>query len=201
MRRQQVSWRSTGTVFVSGCVLLLALINSDQAQAADKVKDCPAVPNWGIKLPADQRFVPALVEVVGGFVNVAAYCDRETGLVWPRTLSARDIFNWEQALAHCAHLSVAGRMGWHLPLVHQLTSLVDTNAAPALPPGHPFNVPTDSVNYWSATASARLSGRVVGMDFSGTSGISTIMKSTTGLHTWCVRGGQEFDGNTHQTLH
>src|SRR4030042_2732805 len=68
--------------------------------------------------------------------------DKETGLVWDRDLSGR----WgntrvELKVAHslCNELANAGRLGWRLPTLWELSSLVDrSHWNPALPGGHPF---------------------------------------------------------------
>ena len=76
--------------------------------------------------------------------------DNETGLVWERAPHTDRSF-WADAIRHCANLEVGGRRGWHLPLLEQMESIIDSsNQDPALPSGHPFiNFQLD--NYWSAT--------------------------------------------------
>lgn len=84
--------------------------------------------------------------------------DRLTGLVWLKDSGCLGSADWNAALAAAAQLA-AGRCGladgsragdWRVPNVNELESLVDSSqAAPALPAGHPFTALTDS--YWTST--------------------------------------------------
>jgi hypothetical protein len=130
-----------------------------------------------------------------------AVLDLETGLVWERSAGTGGL-TWVNALSHCARREVGGRKGWHLPLVEQLASLLDSsNSHPALPTGHPFqNVQT--FNYWSATTVADDPSFARGVTFAADGHVFGGNKdSLIGLYTWCARAGQVFDGNTHTTLH
>jgi hypothetical protein len=77
---------------------------------------------------------------------------------------------------------------------------VDLNGFPLkLPDGNPF-ISVWSGGYWTATSSAEdptdaWSVRI----FDGW--MRTNFKTYAKSHVWCVRGGQSFDGNTHNTLH
>jgi hypothetical protein len=135
--------------------------------------------------------------------------DNETGLVWDRS---PDIdFNdgklvWSTANSFCADPTVEGGAGFHLPLHEQLSSLVDTGSdlciagGPCLPDGHPF-LNIQSAKYWSATTSAGspVLARNVNFEDGGLGSASN--KTSSEFNWWCVRGGQSFDGNTHDTLH
>jgi hypothetical protein len=57
--------------------------------------------------------------------NNAAVLDRETGLVWERSRSNSSGFTYFTAQTHCAGLSVGGRLGWRLPSVQELATLID----------------------------------------------------------------------------
>lgn len=67
-----------------------------------------------------------------------AALDRETRLVWEiQPLSSTT--GWQGARNHCLGKEVGGRLGWRLPTIEELASLVDPDElAPALPAGHPF---------------------------------------------------------------
>jgi hypothetical protein len=126
--------------------------------------------------------------------------DNETGLVWERDLDPDpDTRSWISAINHCANREVGGRKGWQLPLREQLATLVDRSKSnPALPTGHPFlNVQSD--RYWSATTDA--SSPTIAWNVGFGNGGLFIDSKVTDRHAWCVRGGQGFDGNTHNTLH
>jgi hypothetical protein len=83
-------------------------------------------------------------------------------------------------------------MGWRLPTLQELTSLVDPSVSvfPTLPTGHPFqNVqPT----YWSATTHPELPTAARVVSFFGGNVVVNGDKSGNGL-AWCVRGGSRVD--------
>ncbi len=86
--------------------------------------------------------------------NGEAVLDNGTGRVWEQSPDT-GAQSWIGALNHCYGRNVGGRMGWRLPTIEELASLVDPNnpgGVPFLPPGHPF----DNVQsgYWSATTVA-----------------------------------------------
>jgi hypothetical protein len=156
---------------------------------------------WGKKIAGADRFVAVL--------DGGAYCDQETGLVWEAApgdtngdmvVDNDDRVNWTGAISHCAHLEVDGRKGWSLPMREQLMTLVDSsNSGPALPTGHPFSG-VQSAGYWSATTSAS-NPTFAWLVLFGTGNVGFNIKGSGSHHAWCVRGGQSFDGNTHDTLH
>jgi hypothetical protein len=79
--------------------------------------------------------------------------DKETGLVWPRNASVGGATqNWFDASTTARELKFANRIGWRLPTVEELSSLVDTRRAnPALPTGHPFLTIQTAAAYWTST--------------------------------------------------
>jgi len=86
-----------------------------------------------------------------------AALDKETGLVWQRNTddTTRTYYTAE---SYCYGLNLGGRMGWRMPTMEELTSLVDRSQSnPALPTGHPFTNPR-SYNYWSGTTVANYPG-------------------------------------------
>jgi hypothetical protein len=84
-------------------------------------------------------------------------------------------------------------MGWRLPGLQELASLVDPSVpspGPTLPSGHPFQN-LQSGGYWSATTHAEFSelARVLSF-YDG----SVVNGDKSGLgYAWCVRGGQGLD--------
>src|SRR5438034_5037361 len=125
-----------------------------------------ANPSWDQQLPASTRFI-----VLSNWIDAAhpsggtAVLDRETGLVWEQSPSTA-VFSWQEAQFHCNGVDLfpnregvraGNRLGWRLPTLQELASLVDPSVSPPgpkLPSGHPFsNVQSSSV-YWSATADA-----------------------------------------------
>lgn len=167
-------------------VLEMVAFAAIPAMAANPAGTGPyyAMPSWDQTLPASARFV------VLSNMKSAAVLDKETGLVWEQSPST-GTFLWEDAQVHCNGLTTGGRLGWRLPTLQELASLVDPSVSPSgptLPAGHPFsNVFT--VGYWSATnsnydpTSAWEVGFYFGNVFYGA-------KSTNATQVWCVRGGQ-----------
>jgi hypothetical protein len=166
-------------------VLIMMSLATSPAQAAKPGETGPyyATPSWDQTLPAGTRFI------VLSNMNNAAVLDKETGLVWQQSPSTDNI-DWYSAQSQCNNLTVGNRLGWRLPTIQELASLVDRSAVPTLPAGHPFNVL--SSNYWSATTLATFDNDAWFVDFN-LGFLMTIMKSSTQSRVWCVRGGQGVD--------
>ena len=117
--------------------------------------------------------------------------DKETGLVWeqsPGTFSD----NWSFARGSCLNKGVGGRLGWRLPSVAELASLVDPSVAfpgPTLPAGHPFSTVTGDF-YWSATKTADFPGSAFGVFFQGGTSVAVGFTENIGK-IWCVRGAMQ----------
>jgi Protein of unknown function (DUF1566) len=145
-----------------------------------------ATPSWSQTLPASTRFI-----VLSNFNN-AAVLDRETGLVWQRnpTGSAQ---NWVNAAISChtlnGTLAPGGRLGWRLPSVEELGSLMDqTQPDPPLPAGHPFQG-IEASYYWTATTAEGDPEVAYTVDFFFGGAFGQASKSALRLFVWCVRGG------------
>jgi ABC-type glycerol-3-phosphate transport system substrate-binding protein len=122
--------------------------------------------------------------------------DKETGLIWPRNANLNGAaLNWLDANTSCRTLMVANRIGWRLPRVEELSSLVDhryTN--PALPQGHPFmSVQAGSGvwGYWSSTNHENPDAAAWFVNFTtGDAGLATKGGNPQVLgFIWPVRGG------------
>ncbi len=164
---------------------------------------CEVPPVWGKMFDGADRFVAVL--------DGAAYCDKETGLVWeaaPAVIGGPNnngFQTWDVAIIICSRREVvAGRKGWALPLREQLASLMDrqsalcTGGGPCLPDDHPFS-DVQSAAYWSATTVETNAANAWGVNFDAGS-VSPGSKASIVGRAWCVRGGQVFDGNTHDTF-
>jgi hypothetical protein len=182
-----------GLFFPAGVVLFA--IASLVAASARAQTTAPgpyyATPSWDQKLQCDTQATCPRFIVLSNWNNEAVL-DRETGLVWERSPST-ERFKWTNAQRHCNQLVVDSRVGWHLPTLQEMQSLVDrTTFDPSLPLGHPFfNV--QSASYWSATSGAEFANsawEVVTWD--GQSAAVPNGKSGTRF-VWCVRGGHGVD--------
>ena len=146
-----------------------------------------AVPSWDQKLPSTTRFI-----LLSNWNNEAVL-DRETGLVWERA-PAGSISDWFVANALCMTKTTGGRMGWQLPTIQQLASLLDPSVpapGPVLPSGHPF-LGIDGTTYWSSTSQVPSGTAAWTVTFSS-GAIFGLAKGTNFRSSWCVRGGQSAD--------
>ncbi len=147
--------------------------------------------NWNKLLTTSTRF-----ELIMGD---AAVLDHETGLVWelaPQSLH----YDWFSAVIHCTLREVGGRLGWRLPTVEELASLVETGGAggPTLPSGHPFELPGLSPppgdQYWSMTTYPGLAGATGdSWRVSFLTGVISADSKPLDARAWCVRGGKGYD--------
>lgn len=89
-----------------------------------------SLPTWDKKIAGTKRF-----KLLPAFANEVVI-DRETGLLWELAPSAG--FNWRNAHRHCSYSNTGGRMGWRLPALDELLTLVDPDRSPAIAEGAPF---------------------------------------------------------------
>jgi len=151
-----------------------------------------AVPSWDQTIACTAssncpRFV------VLSNMNNDAVLDRETGLVWQRSPSDKQV---QGAFAQetCSSLAIGDRQGWRVPSLPELKSLVlPSKSAPALPDGHPFmnvhfsGAPTFDV-YWTSTQDTLLTDRTDVVGF-GDSRVGGRLSISDFAFLWCVRGG------------
>jgi hypothetical protein len=144
-------------------------------------------PSWDQKIPAAQRFV-----VLTDWSNEAVL-DNETGLVWQSTPFTGD-GDWSYAAAECRGADIGNRLGWRLPSVEELASLVapKQSHSPALPVGHPFQNILPGA-YWTAST-VEGEPTVAWTVYFGNpgAGVNFSPKDTAlghGHFLWCVRGG------------
>lgn len=138
-----------------------------------------------------RQFAPAARFHLLQDFDYEAALDRETRLVWEIQSSERDMV-WNVAKHHCASREVGGRLGWRLPAIEEIASLVDPDElAPALPAGHPFLGVLNGI-YWSSTSSSLhpVSALIVNFELGGVSTLNTANE----VRVRCVRGGSGFDG-------
>jgi len=129
-------------------------------------------------------------QLLAPFANQAVL-DIETGVVWERNPSGA-AFTWSTAQDHCNALVVGKRMGWRLPTIQELTSILSIGSAPNnLDPGNPFIAPpTLGQAIWSSTTSASNPSNAWTMNLPG-----SVSKFSKGVlaRCWCVRFRQGVD--------
>ena len=182
--------RKSFNALAAACVMSLGFSSA----TAQTVANGPyyATPSW------DQTLACTALNNCPRFIVLSnmgsnAVLDRETGLVWERS-PATTIQTWNLARSHCTDRKTGGRMGWRLPSVHELGSLVDPSVpffTVALPSGHPFTI-LDSFTYWSATTNAEDTSRAWVMSIFNPSS-SHADKGLSRFPVWCVRGGMNAD--------
>jgi hypothetical protein len=153
--------------------------------AEDQQQLQPPLRSWSKKIPnAKERFI-----VLSAF-SEEAVLDRETGLVWERSPST-GFRTWLEAMGDCYSRIVGDRLGWRLPSIEELASLVDPtqSSPPFLPRGHPFtNVQSGGQLYWSSTSLFSTPPNAFAMrPFDGT--VQVNIKGLREGLVWCVRGG------------
>jgi hypothetical protein len=177
-------------VFSISIVLSFAQLGA--ALAGDLIDPAtqPHLKSWSNIIPPAKRFV-----VLADFNNETVL-DRETGLVWERSPD-QNPRTWYDAVRSCWLRQVGGRMGWHLPTVEELGSLVDPIVpppGPALPIGHPFQNIQPST-YWTSTTDVRvpfLPTQAWEVRFGDPGQIGDSGKDNL-RYVWCVRGGTHAD--------
>jgi hypothetical protein len=121
--------------------------------------------------------------------------DKETGLIWARNANLLGMRNWLDANTLCRELELVNRMGWRLPTVEELSSLVDPRQAPlALPHGHPFlNVQHGSgvAAYWTASNAENPAGAAwfVNLWRGASPHLAGLGNKAIPGNVWPVRGG------------
>lgn len=142
--------------------------------------------------PAWNKILPTAANRFELVMDGAAVLDKETGLVWeasPNTVAKV----WSNATSHCYQRIVGNRMGWRLPTIEELTSLVDfPQSNTSLPLGYDifFSTVQQFVGYWSMTSHSSASAWFLRFnDFF----MDASNKSAFAI-AWCVRGGHGYDG-------
>lgn len=122
-QKRSWGWRSSLVVFVVGLLILVSGTVVAQAQQS-----------WNQNLNPNNRFDDERTLFL--FKNEAVL-DKHTGLVWERSPSTA-LHRWGGiggALEHCLERTVGGTLGWRVPSVVELMSLLDsTNLPPPFVP-------------------------------------------------------------------
>jgi hypothetical protein len=115
--------------------------------------------------------------------------DSETGLIWQKTPSA-ETKNWQDALAACTDLSLAGKSDWRLPNRNELQSIVDYRwHHPAIDSRSFPNV--IGGNFWTSTTDTFSSpAYAYAVDFTG-GAVYSHGKADNSFQMLAVRGGSQ----------
>jgi hypothetical protein len=179
------------TLTLASLFVAVTLLCPERAEAQKAAPYYP-VPSWDQTLPAKTRFT--LVLPVEGF-GPQAVLDLETGLVWQRVPANALAFDSAQAQSFCRTENTGSRMGWRLPTVEELSSLLDSahpSADSGLPEGHPFDLRDITPTFWSASVDDLNPANGYAVAFvvpqPSIPGVRVFPKERT-LRPWCVRGG------------
>lgn len=184
MKRPQ---RMTSIIFGSITLSLGLLTISPLFAQTTSTGPYYATPSWDQTLPSATRFI-----ILSNF-DGNAVLDRNTGLVWEKSPEF-GMSSWNGAKDACIKRRTGGQMGWRLPAVAELASLVSDKNVPLLPEGHPFIGfnHSDSINllfgFWTATAHVDPEA-VWTVTFKMAGAVFLAAKDTGTSGIWCVRGG------------
>jgi Protein of unknown function (DUF1566) len=143
--------------------------------------------SWDTKIAGQRRFV-----VLKAFDD-RAVLDRETQLVWQRAPGGPLLRSFSGAFNSCYASEIGGRLGWRVPTMPELTSLLDRSQSfPPLPAGHPFDVSALSRDVWTASTLPG-TNEAFTQDMRNDGFLGSTQK-TTELNVWCVRGGTGVEG-------
>ena len=165
-----------------------------------------SVSGWAQTQWSEPIATPDRFEVLESYDSKAVY-DKETGLIWEREpailngQSALDLFNlrWQEAQWRCNRQDSGNRIGWRLPTVQELASLIDPSQQ-ALPDQHPF-INVQQAFYWSATsianntqaASAAPTNTANAWIVSFANGVVATTGKVNRHFLWCVHDRQHVD--------
>jgi len=90
--------------------------------------------------------------------------DKKNGIYWQDTLDSKESSeDWDDAVAYCDKLELAGMEHWRLPTFKELFSIVDyKRIKPAIDPVFDF---TEEGTYWTSTTFAPNVSRAWTIDF------------------------------------
>ena len=127
-----------------------------------------------------------------------AVTDTNTGLMWQQA-TAPGVYTWQEALAYCDNLTLAGHSDWRLPTWKELQSIVDYSVRnPSI--GAAFSTNTEASDYWSSTTYASGSSYAWIVNF-GNGNINKNNKGDDSYYVRAVRSGKygPFDNSTTTT--
>jgi hypothetical protein len=186
----------TRVLTVAAGLLASLVLTAGPLSAVTSTGPYYAMPAWDQKFDCTSSTNCPRFIVLSNWAS-AAVLDRETGIVWeqsPRTT----LLDWRNAHLACNGSNVGGRVGWRVPTLQELASLVDRSVPTLhLPSGHPFSAIVQASYYWSATTAAVDTSAAWVVDFGDNTpccGPEILPKSfASSVRVWCARGGQGVD--------
>ena len=130
----------------------------------------------------------ALVAGIGSAANAkglsGVVLDKRNGIYWQDTVESKESSeDWDDAVAYCAKLELAGMKQWRLPTFNELFSIVDyKRIKPAINPVFDF---VEEGTYWTSTTFAPNVSRAWTIDFR--TGKSFYSYKTTNHSVRCVK--------------
>lgn len=137
---------------------------------------------WDQNLHAAQRFV-----VLAAFNNEAVL-DKNTGLVWERSPNTTVRTSWTGAIHACVNREVGRTLGWRLPSVAELASLLDLSLGiPWVPVPASVFIGIQPAVFWSSTEVAGTPSAAWAVVFADGPFVDRFNKGGD-FGIWCVRG-------------
>ena len=130
----------------------------------------------------------ALAAGIGSVVNAkglsGVVLDKRNGICWQDTVESKESSeDWDNAVAYCDKLELAGMEQWRLPTFQELLSIVDYRKInPAINPAFDF---VEERTYWTSTTFAPNVSRAWTIDFR--TGKSFYSYKTTSHAVRCVK--------------
>ena len=110
--------------------------------------------------------------------------DNTTGFIWQKVLST-DNLTWENALAYCNSLDLAGYTDWRLPSIRELQSIIDYGKSPAVDSSYFTNLTAGKTQHRSSTTKSDNVSTAFIVNMS--EGVSSYSAKSTLTKVWAMR--------------
>jgi hypothetical protein len=120
--------------------------------------------------------------------------DKDSGLIWERAPDRSFAYGWQDGRGLCRSKTVGNRIGWRLPALGELASLIDLSQdKPALPLGHPFFPPPVPGAFWSATLDLDNPQNALGVNIEAGQIFTKPKTQSQVAGNWCVWSARGLD--------